>query len=510
MVRRKRSDAAEAQPTPKIRQAPKQSVERPRANTVTVPHDTINEIVMLAAVIVDVEAAKKYLPSIPADSFYGQGHAAAWAIMQRLQGQGLHYDPATVQQMSGGSVDTDVLESYAQERPKVPPNIRYHAACIAWDRARVEAVRGPVTQFLEAIKDPACDPNKVRALARAIGNSFEGVGDRKYLRDPAAIIREHRKELENRRHGHATFSYGLEGLDFYGEMDPKPYTPRLIPGCAPGKVTVVTGISGGGKSTTTARIALEQARQGRRVLYGAWEQDSNMTLEIIAAMSLEWSRSDLMCGNFKEDDQEQLLAEMDRLGEWIRFMSLPFGREMGEKCTNQSNLDLIHQYISDVSPDVFIADLFKRVMVETRPDDEESALWRMQAITQETRCHSILLQQLKLKDVETRQDQRPTRDSVKGNSAWIDIADTVLAWYRPSLHKNVPDDVIQALILKQRYGAWPLAVEFDWNPEFGFVGNGRSIEYDRPGQEGGEMDGILGESFFRGGKASSKRKRAAS
>jgi hypothetical protein len=78
------------------------------------------------------------------------------------------------------------------------------------------------------------------------------------------------------------------------------------------------------------------------------------------------------------------------------------------------------------------------------------------------------------------------------------VADTIIGWYRPSLAKNVPDDTIQAIILKQRYGHWPLAVEFDWDPQFGSIDNGRSIEYDRPGKVGEEMDGFLGESFSRG------------
>jgi replicative DNA helicase len=470
--------------------------DRPKNETVKVPHDVVNEIVMLSAVIVDQAAASRYLPTISADSFYGQGHAAAWAVLQRLRTQGLSYDPATIKQMTGGAVDTDALEAYVAERPAAPPNLRYHAECIAWDRARVEAVRGPVSEFLEAIRNPLSEPTKVRALARAIGTSFDGMGDRRYLRDPAALIREHKQELEDRRMGRAVFPFGIDGLDYYGEDDPEPGAARLIPGAAPGKLTVVVGVSGSAKSTTTARMALEQARQGRKVLYGAWEQKSAMTLEIVAALSLGWSRTDMMIGRFTEDDQTELLEEMERLSQWIRFLDLPYGRGTGERRTNDANLDLLHQYIADVSPDVFIGDLFRRVLAETDPDDEEQALYRAQAMAQETQAHMILVQQLRLKDVEARPDQRPTRESIKGTSAWIDVADTIIGWYRPALHRNVPDDTIQAIILKQRYGQWPLAVAFDWDPVFGSLDRGRSMVYDKPGTESNDLDITLGGNSF--------------
>lgn len=467
-----------------------------RADTVKVPHDVVNEIVMIAAVVVDQEAATRYLPTISPDSFYGDGHAAIWTVLQRLRKQNLTYDPATVRQMTGGSVNTDVIDAYVTERPVVPPNLRYHAECIAWDRARVEAVRGPVSEFLEAIRDPLSEPSKVRALARAIGTSFDGLGDRRYLRDPAGLIREHRVELEERRAGRAVYPYGLSGFDHFGPNDPQPGEFRLVPGAAPGKVTIVTGISGSAKSTTTARIALEQARMGRRVLYGAWEQQSAMTLEILAIMSLGWSRSDLIAGKIDAAEQEALLTEMERLSEWIRFLDLPYGRTAGERKSNAANLDMLQQYISDAQPDIFIADLFKRVLVETEPDAEEQALYRIQAIAQETRTHTMLVQQLRLKDVENRADQRPTRESIKGSSAWIDIADTIIGWYRPALHKTCPDDTIQGIILKQRYGVWPLAVEFDWDAEFATLENGRSVPYDRPGTESDAMDLLAGSASF--------------
>jgi len=486
MARRRRSSAGNKQAS---RREPTKPTPAP-TNPTRIPHDPVNEIVVISAVLVDPEVAKKYLPTIPSDSFFGQGHAAAWATLQEIQRRGLSYDPATVRQLSGGSVDPEVLEEYARDRPRVPPNLRHHIDCLHWDRVRLEAVRGPVAAFLEGIRNPATDPARVRALARSISDSFQGAGATRYLRDPQEVVRAHSLELTERRTGRAIYPYGIPGLDQYGEdcfeveRGKKNVGDfRLIPGAAPKKVTVVAGLSGAGKTTTTAQIALMQAKQKRRTLFGAWEQGAGATLETIAVLSLGMSRECVQTGDFNEIDQQEIEAEMERLGEWIRFFELPFGRARGEREFNDRNLDLIQEHIAETAPDLFIADLFRRALKETKPDDEEQALYRMQAITQEQACHSILVHQLRLKDVETREDKRPTRESVKGSSGWIDVADTLIAWHRPGLFKRMSeqDETIQALILKQRYVAWPLAVELDFNPVFGWADNGRGIAYDQPG-----------------------------
>ncbi len=55
------------------------------------------------------------------------------------------------------------------------------------------------------------------------------------------------------------------------------------------------------------------------------------------------------------------------------------------------------------------------------------------------------------------------------------------------------DDKLEGILLKQRYGKWPAAVEFDWDPDLGSIRGGRTIEYDRPG-EVNEIDNAAGLS----------------
>lgn len=462
---------------------------------VPVSHDPVNEMVILAAVMCSRPQADRLLPVILPETFYGKGHAEAWTALRSMQARGLYFDPATVTAVSGGKADVAYLEQILRDRPAVPPNLGYHVEMLMWDRSRIEGVRGPVSSFLEALRDSTTEPERLRALAKQVGDAFTGFGSQRYLRDPVRLVTEQSARLTERRTGMAVFSFGIPGLDYYGDDDPDPKCagfPRMVPGLAPTKVSMFTGVSGSGKSTAACAVAVYLANQQRRVCFAAWESGDGPTLELCAALSLGFSRTDLSAGRYSEDDQRVLEREMERLGEFVRFFELPFGRARGEKSSNDRNMDLIQQVISDSHAEVFIADLMRRAMKETNPDDEEQACYRLQAMAKEQSVAHLWLHQLRLKDLEQRPDPRPTRDSVKGSSAWVEVPDTIIGWHRPALWKSVPDDSMEAIVLKQRWGKWPLAIGFDWDPEYGSITNGHSVDYARPG-EVQDVDSLLGE-----------------
>jgi len=458
-------------------------------DVVRVPIDPINEQVIIAAACCSKEAADALLPAYPPDFFFAKGHARMWEVLRAMHAQKLYYDPATVAQMSGGDVDVKYLEELVRERPAPPPNLRHHVGNLRWDRARVEATRGPLSALHEALKDVTSKPDRVRALSRQLADALDGYGSDGYLRSGAAIAREHAAELERRRAGEACFPYGIPGLDVYTE-GVKQGQPRMVPGAAPKKTTLFTGVSGSCKSTMAAFVALAQAGMRRRVLFGSWEEEEAISLELIACIDLGYSRADISAGRFNADDQRQILQRMEELGEFIQFFVLPFGRARGERQYNDKALDLVHQVVADARADIFIADLMRRALKETDPDDEEQALFRLQQMGKELNVHQLWLHQQRLKDVEARTDRRPTREGMKGSSAWVEVPDSIIGFHRPALWKSVPDDRLEMIILKQRRGAWPQAIEFDWDPEYVTVENGRTIDYLRPGEES-DVDGFL-------------------
>ncbi len=491
-----------------------QETEQKSPDVKQISVDHVNEMAVIAAVIVSEEARRKHI-YLPADAFQYPGHAEAWRVLQELFGRGMSYDPVAVHNLSGGAVDSSRLDEYVRARPEVPPNLSHYVERLLFDARVIAAAKGPVNDLLQAMQDKNADPDRIRHLARLVPAAFDGIGSSKYMRSARDVIERHAAVLRERRSGRRSYPYGIDGLDLYGEGDfderegrrrSLDGTPRLIPGAAPSRMTIVTGISGSGKSTSVAKMVLSWARAQEKVLWGAWEVDGGHSLELVAAMSLGWSRSDVMTGDYSEEEEEELKQEMERLGEYIKFMELPFDRRTGDRGPrNERNLDTLQQHISDEKPVHFIADLFNRAITETKPEEEARAVYRMQAILQEEKCHGLITHQVTLKDVEKREDARPTRDALKGTAAYVEAADTILAWYRPALHKSVPDTTIECHVLKQRDGKWPQYVELDYDAEFGEIKNGRTIEVTRPGEKG-DVDNYLDEALSRAGKKRGRRR----
>lgn len=495
----KRSEAREKpEPKPDDAASRRKARAEKKADEVRIPYDPVNESVVIAAALVDRGVRKKLVALFPVPDFFNaKGHAEIWEVVVEMQRLGLDYDPATVRSIAGSKVDTDYLDQLVRDRPEVPPNLKHHVEGLRWDHVRVEAVRGPITALLELVRDPLSDPEKVKAIAVTVGTAFRTSAT--LVRDPVQLVREQSEAIEKRRRGEACFAYGVEGLDRYtdGELDENGRDVagewRIKPGAAPGQFTLLTGMSGSGKTTLTTAIALHQADSGRRVTFGAWEQGDGMTLELCAIQSKGFSRSAFTTGDIDDATFDEHRREMERIAQRMRFFNIPFGVKRGEKILNDRNIDLIHSYIEETAADVFVADLLRRAFRQFDPDEEEAALYRLQAIAQTTKCHIIAVHQLRLKDLENRSDKRPTREGIKGSAAWVEVPDTILATHRNALFKSVPNDTVEIICLKQRHGLWPWAVEFDWDGERGRISNGRGIDYARPG-ELGEVDGFLQEA----------------
>jgi hypothetical protein len=468
------------------------------APSITIPHDAANEAIIVAAAALDPELLAQLMRRLRPDLFHVRENAEAWQVLSEMHRHKLRYDGAVVEKLAGREV-ADYLAVLVEARPRPPANLEWHVTTLLWDNARVTAARGPVPAFLEALRDPKSEPERVRSLSRQIGGAFDGHEIRKYLHDQVGIVREQMGEIERRATGQANYPFGIDGLDYFEDPDDQGRRrKRVVFGAAPGMITLVTSVSGAGKTTTTANIVLGLLRMGRRVLYGSWEMNGGMTLELLACISLGWSRSELGegIGPAATHEGRVLLEEkMHEVSRGVRFMGNPFRRRVsGRRATNDDHLDLVQGYIADAGCDVFVADLWKRCLVDVEPDAEEDAMIRQQAMAEEERVHCILLQQQRLKDIEQRPDKRPTREGIKGSSAYVEVPDTIIGVHRPALWKRIEDDKLEVFLLKQRQAKAPLAVEFDWDADRGMISGGRSVEYARPGEEN-EVDGSL-QSFF--------------
>lgn len=463
----------------------------------TIAHDpTVEQVILAAALVAEPDVRDKLLARISVDCFFIEEYRAAWGALLEMKHRNLVYDPATLQRLAGDTVRIAHMTELQTLRPEVPTNLEQYIEWIHWDRKRTTVASGSLAGLLEALKDPRSPPERVRALARSIGQAFEGFSDRQHIYDPTHLVAEMMGEIRNRVSGHAVYPFGIDGLDYY---EGGARTRRMIPGAAPGLVTIVTGVTGSGKSTLTAHLALGQAAQGRQVLYGAWEVQAPMTLEILTVLRLGLSRTDLLDpsgaferGRLTHETIVRFEEEAHVIAQRVRFMKNPFRRNRGERMSNDANLDLVQSILADAGCHVFIADLWARCLVSRKPEDEEEALFRQQSMLEEMGIHGILVHQQRYKDIELRADKRPTREGLKGSGAYAETADNLFGTHRPAQWKKVDDVKLEILILKQRYAKWPLGIEFEWDGDKGSILGGRSIEYD---PTGGSEEFGLGSTF---------------
>jgi hypothetical protein len=176
---------------------------------------------------------------------------------------------------------------------------------------------------------------------------------------------------------------------------------------------------------------------------------------------------------------------MHAIAQWVTFIKNPFRRIRSVRKSsksNEDNLDIVQSLIGDSGCEVFIADLWARCLSSRDPSDEEEALFRQQSMLEEMGVHGILVHQQRHKDIEMRSDKRPTREGIKGSGAYVETADTMLGVHRPAQWRpQLDDNKLEVIVLKRRYGRWPIAIEFDWCPDEAQISGGRTIDYDPVG-----------------------------
>lgn len=461
-----------------------------KANVVTIPVDTINEQIVVAAALVDDQVRDAYVPKEPADLFADADHGLIWDAMRTVLQRGKGFDMQQLHAEISGRVKLDYLQKLIATYPKSPINMQRHLSQLRWDHARRLAAQDSVTAFLRALKDPTESPTTVQGLAERVARSLQVQLDRSFMSNPALLAAKQREQIRLRREGQACYPFGIHELDFFSDGK-----HRMIPGTAPGKVSLITGASGSGKSVVAAKVALQQARMGRRVLYGAWEMGSGVTLETMTAMSFTTPMPGMVPGEFVPDEQmgsryavstgglddsslDDFTERMEAIAEWVRFFDPPFHNDPGKTYTNEQSLAELYRMIADSGCEVVIMDLWERCIPDGAPGPERRALFTQQQIHKRTNTHGILVCQQKIKEIERKSDKRPSRETILGSSAWVEIADAIVGVYRPATARAVPDDAMELLVLKQRFGKWPLAISFDWDGDQMTMQNGRDVEYE--------------------------------
>ncbi len=457
-------------------------------NAVVIDHDVTNEGIVLAAVLVDEDLRNELVPKTPTDRFRDTDYAVTWEALRRLLAKKKGFDIQLLHKEVAGKVKLSLLKHLMATYPEPPVDMDTHLNALNWDSTRARAVEDSIPTFLRALRDNEEKPATVHALAERVARSLVVTTDKSFMYNPKHLAAQQRLEIEKRR-DISCYEYGIKELDFYPDGK-----HRCIPGAAPGKITNLTAVSGSGKSVLAAYIGLQQARKGRKVLYGAWEMGPGDTLEAMAIISFQkqdegegalGSRYAMSTGGLDENELDTLEERMEKIGEYVKFFDPPFSSDMGRKYTNDDALMELHRMVVDSGCEVVVYDLLERMFPDGSPGEERRALFAFQQIHINTNTHAIICTQQKLKEVEKSNDKRPTRSTILGSQAWVDISDTIIGVHLPARWKPIADDSIELLLLKQRFGKWPQAMTFEWDGDAMTIQNGRDVDFEHGDSGGG-------------------------
>lgn len=448
----------------------------PAAQRDEIVYDSTNERVVLCAQIADRATRTLLVRTIAPDELLVPEHVVMQRALRLMVEQGLEYDPALFRRLiadEGTPVDDGYIASVEADA-QLPPNLEWHVTTLRWDATRARIVRGPVPELVKVLKDPKAGPDALASAARAVLRAVEGGAQgRRFMHRRDELKRTARAEMSARVAGGNFYPSGYAAID-----------QRLVEGFMPGNTSAIVGLSGSGKSTFAADLAVKLAEGGRRVLYGAWEMRVQAVLDVMAAARARIPLENIVQGELNPTELEEVCQAMDWCTDNITFMANAFFGDDANKGrpNNNRSQDTLEGYIAESGCDVGMFDLWERGLEDLSYDGVTKALYRQQDMHRRYNIHGVIVHQIKLKDVETRPDKRPTRESVKGTGAFVEVPDLLLGIHRDAQFKRVPDDSLEVICLKQRMGRAFWSVRFDWAGEMSLITGGEEVPYD-PGLE---------------------------
>ena len=430
-----------------------------------------HEKIVLGTMLRDKDSLKHLVLSLNSSEFHSDVHKMIFAGLETLVESKLDYTTPTLLTLLPDDTDWGGKE-YLEEIEKMgdTTNVDHHVQRMRWDQARVDVYEHTLPELVAELKDPRSDMDEAIAIGIRVGDRLrESRGDQ-WKATGKGLSSKYSASLRARQTGVTFRSSGYKAID-----------KNLVSGFASGKLTVVCGAPSSGKSSFALNVARRQAGTWKIGIL-PWESGIRDALDIISSSKLK-----IPLEKFEKLAHMMTVEEQDAVDDYIAnlldddkiaFLKPPPRSVMEGRPWEVNNrvLDWVESELDKWDRDHILWDLFEKRLIDTSPQAIVNALNRVQEMIAVDRLnlHMTLLHQLNLKEVERREDQRPTRDSLKGSSAYIEVPDLVLGMYRPAVYDpGVQDNIIEIICLKQRKGPWPWKVICKWQGEYTRIYGGR-------------------------------------
>ena len=418
-----------------------------------------HEQIVLGTMLKDRSVRRRLSTSLSASEFHVTRHKVIFSGLVSLVQGNLDYTPATLTTLLpesdwGGKEYLDKLEKMGNSK-----NIDHHVIEMRWDIARIQAFEDLVPELVAELKDPRADKDDVLKLSSSIQNKLANSRIELVYEGGEGLSSQYAASLLARRVGSTFRSSGFKAMD-----------KNLVYGFAPGKMSIIAGATSAGKSTLAINLGLRQSKL-YKVGYLAWEMSINDMLDSFCASGLKIPLEKLIKFTKMLTREEQSAID-DFVANLLGHDQISFLQEPPDDKSkgapwdvNERIVDWTLSKIDDWGRDIVYWDLFESRFATTSPDHILLALKRIYHAIKPNKIntHMCLLHQLQLKELERRQDKRPTRDVLKGTGGYLEVPDVVLTVYRPALYQpGLDDNVIDIECHKQRQGPSPWRMIAEW------------------------------------------------
>lgn len=224
---------------------------------------------------------------------------------------------------------------------------------------------------------------------------------------------------------------------------------RKLGGWHKGDLTIIAGRPGMGKSAIGLGAAIQAARLGARVGFVSSEMDAVSLGMRMAASEAGISVSSLRLGKLHDADWADLTRASNRLSALPLRVLDASGWTMGQivrQCHAWARTGL----------DMVVIDYLQRVKADIKTDRNDLAVGEMakacKTMANGLEIPVLLLSQLS-RNLEHRQDKRPTMADLRESGQIEQEADNILMLYRGHVYDdNLPESEAEVIVEKQRQG----------------------------------------------------------
>lgn len=415
------------------------------------------EIALMGAVGHQPDAVAAVLAGLPGGDFYRPARGAVWDVCRALSADRRPVDPVAVARRvsADGGLTAAVRHILAVEMTGGGDGVLHaaaHASVVA-DLARRRELLQVVNRVRSVVTDHPGDTPEVLARVRELFDGVETPSE-----DPTgpkgwdSLVDEFER----------VHTAGAQP----GVPSPWPELDQVIGGLFPGRVYVVGGRPGLGKTTTALIIAMHAATEhGKRVLVVSKEMPSVDVTGRLLARGAEVPLMEINARRLSDTAMARIRRYVDRVGSPAITVDDRSRNLSGIIASARS-----HHHRHGL--DVLVVDYLQLVRTDTvsrtREQEVSEVSRQLKALALELGLVVVVPAQLNRGSLQ-RADPRPAMSDLRDSGQIEQDADAVILLHRPLGPEGDPTGRILMIVDKNRYG--PTAeVSLRWRGGYGAIG----------------------------------------